>query len=1345
MANIETTVELNKLLKEQNKLLQAQAKIMKSQAASMKAMITSMQKMPVEEVSKSFQEMNDAIKDADKALEDFSSDQQKAFEGLNEGAQKATNNVSDMTDKIIEAGKKSVVIGGVATAFMGLNAGLRAGLGLFGSLASVAGTLTKTFFSLTASIIAIPFKMMSALMEEAASWTGTEFRQAIEDLRKEMGQLSTNESKAVMGAFRNMRTEGTKTGLSLYRTFGNMAERLKEMTRIAVAMGRQFTNMTEEFMSHGRQIGEYIKGLGFSEDGIRAVTQNAAAAGKSFTELSREITTMAFGMGDAFGINGKLISKDIADMMADFDDFGTVGASTMSKISVFTRKLGIEIKDLQGLIKQFDDFENAAQSAAQLSQAFGIQVDTLQMLKEQDPAARFESIRKAFLATGRTVENLTRQELNLLSAQTGIATEALKVGFSQAKAGLSYEEVQKQAAATEKKQLSQAEAMAKLSDSIELLVKQGQQMQGGFFDIFFQGFSRGIKISGPFRVMLRTLNRAMHTTRMAGMQVGRMFVEHFPGIKDIFEGLTEAFRNFGHWTRKSNVTKFLGDVVKAFKTFYKTLKTDPTVALDSLFKDLSKAFFDKFDKDTPAGKKVLGGFKKFFMTMGQILASGIAIAMKGLTKGLSFLTDLIKDPSAALKGAKQAQSGVVKFFMDIFTPAFKAIRAQWPELKNALIDLFTTAWDAVKPIAEQLASKAKDLLIKAAVGAFLTRGLVALTLGGIAKAGEKIVEKGAPMLAGSLGKLYDKIPGTSAGKKATESLSSAIEGATSVGGKVSEAGKSFGKFNLSMGLLGKVALGLTVIAGVAVAMAGSFLLINKILEDVSMAQAGKVAAVLGVMGMLYLEAAAVIAGSFAVGTAILSTGGIAAGAILAGVATIAAITQGMVTHVLNIIKDIDKMKLTGGLERKVKVFTTVIDAMSSMGEVMLSMMEETGSIFNGLINLFRGRNPMAEGLKAMEGIMNSLSVHVSNVIAQIVDLTRNITPSQLKAGEMVGNLLGAVAGIAQALIPPPELTGNFFEKLIEIDTLGAVSSYMMRTVHVIKSLIPSVIETMKEIGGIPASALNVEAINVFSSFMGSLSTLLNALTPPPDLIKNLKNTVETSAVWGLVKTTAGTVGDPTQAMQPVIAFMKSMMKNLVGEDGILKDIQSFMNNFVKQTTALGNPEQVLAASKIFETTMNAFGTVAELFSPEKLDAFKKAGGTASSGELLSHFNNNVMTPLAQDLPKLVGNFQSIGKDVGKIKGAFIDKVAKGVRDMITEIEDVTNQLSKFEISPVRVELKKVSDSLGLHGSEELKIKLNNIDLTVHVDVALDADKFEEALITRPKGSKFVIKGGKAGR
>ena len=501
------------------------------------------------------------------------------------------------------------------------------------SLGSIAGTVVGSLTNLAFSIITLPFKMLQGLINMTDGGGGGGLRQALEDIRKEFGDLKTGASEAIIDISKNMKGPLAETGLSSYRIFGNLADRLKTVAEYAKNMGNAFDLVRESFVQDSERVGAYIKGLGLAEEGQKALAQTAVRTGQSLQEIGREITTYAYQMGEAFGINGKSISGDVGKMMDDFENFGNLGVQTLTNISVFARKLGLEFKDLQGVIAKFDNFEEAAEGAAQLSQAFGLQLDTLQLINAQDPAERIEMLRKSFFDAGRSVENMTRQERALLATQTGLDQKTASLVFSMESQGQSYADIQKQSDATSKKQLTQAEAMEKLSGSIERLVKSGGGVTGGFFDRFIQGFSKGIRKSGEFRELMFSLRKSLMVVHRAGIEVGRAFVDAFPGVREMIKGLADFFD-------PGKFRKAMRGTVDAFKQFFRG-----DLDLKGFQAALKANFSDFFDPDSAAGQKFQSGVKKFFAKVRTLFIQGVEIGMGALKKGADFLVALIRNPT----------------------------------------------------------------------------------------------------------------------------------------------------------------------------------------------------------------------------------------------------------------------------------------------------------------------------------------------------------------------------------------------------------------------------------------------------------------------------------------------------------------------------------------------------------------------------------------------------------------------------------------------------------------------------------------------------------------------------
>lgn len=731
-ATLQQAAQLTELLEQQNKLYAAQGQMLKTQIGLMKQLQDVFSQLDFKDKSEDLNDFNSIIEEAVGEMEGFSKTSQSAMGNMSKAMLKSQKDADKMGGSIDKLVKKGPMLASVVLAFDGMTEGIKFSMNAMTAMGSVVGTVVGSLTNLAFSIITLPFKMLQGLINMTEGGGGGGLREALEAIRTEFGSLKTGASAAIIDISKSMKGELAETGLSSYRIFGNLAERLKTVAEYAKNMGNAFDLVRDSFVENAERVGAYIKGLGLSEAGQKALAQTAVRTGKSLQEIGREITTYAYQMGEAFGINGKQISRDVGEMMDDFDAFGNLGAQTLTNVSVYARKLGVEFKDLKGVIDQFDNFEQAAEGAAQLSQAFGLQLDTLQLINAQDPAERIEMLRKSFFEAGRSVENMTRQERALLATQTGLDQKTASLVFSLESQGQSYADIQKQSDATSKKQLTQAEAMEKLSDSIERMVKSGGGATGGFFDRFIQGFSKGIRKSGEFRELMRNLRQSLIVVHRAGIEVGRAFMDAFPGIKD----MTGAVADFFNPARFKRVMR---EVVTLFKKFFQG-----DLNLDQFQKELKTKFSDFFNIDSPAGQKFKAGVTKFFFKLRDLFIEGLRIGMNALKNGAKFLTELIRNPTEVLASMSAAGDSIGGFFMnEIISPLIATITGPaGRDMMTAIGELLEVAFAFMLKKTIDFAIKYREPITKAIFAIFvapamisgLTRGLIG-GLGGALVAG----------------------------------------------------------------------------------------------------------------------------------------------------------------------------------------------------------------------------------------------------------------------------------------------------------------------------------------------------------------------------------------------------------------------------------------------------------------------------------------------------------------------------------------------------------------------------------------------------------------------------------
>ena len=560
-------------------------------------------------------------------------------------------------------------IGGMMGSLGEVFAGLEGHLGAFGSvLGTTFDLLAQSFsslFNVGKGLVNLVFGPIDALFSAAQKGGGSsEYRQAIEDIRKSFGDLRSGVGGQVYGAVKNINGMLAETGLTVRRVFGSRGQMAQEFLKASNELGATISQLGGQLDAQAEHFLTYRKVFDLSEDGMRQLGVRAITTGTTLEEQGRQIAQVSLGLANRFGSSARQIGRDIGEMIADVKNFGGISPQILGNISAHMRQLGLTVKNVIGVVDGFDNFETAAKNSATLAQQFGIQVDALQMMKEQDPAARFETLRKQFFATGQSVETMTRQQIAALQTATNMDENAIRLGFSLKNQSKSYADVQKQSESAQKKQLSQSEAMQELAHSINRMVQAGQQLQGGFFEIFFQGFTKGIMRSREFRLIMREIQQVMRIVFYEGIRIGRDFVKYFPGVAEIFGGLADIFQP-ARWRAMMN------SVREVLQSFFKNVNINPEAAGQNFIQGIQNIFSKFFSASG-------GGFTKILKGAGNFIKA-LIFGMLGILK--ASIVEVQKVFAEMFVPGEQNKPGIIQ---QIITTATDV----WNTLKEALLGAF---------------------------------------------------------------------------------------------------------------------------------------------------------------------------------------------------------------------------------------------------------------------------------------------------------------------------------------------------------------------------------------------------------------------------------------------------------------------------------------------------------------------------------------------------------------------------------------------------------------------------------------------------------------------------------
>ncbi len=706
-----------------NKVLQSRTAILKNQSKFLTAQSQLAAEMCNALDCEGLEGMQDRLNDIQQGLEEAGDEAER----LATSAQNAGSSINKMASG---GAKKGGLLSKAFSPMGGMFAGLGVGImsafkgatNMVGGFIKTAGRITGIIGSIGKSLLMLPFSLLNNLTSFAAGAGGgvSALREAMEEVRETFGSLASNEGKAVTTGFRNMQKQSQSlggSGLRLSRVFGpgrdGAAAALKSVSEQMTDLGPLMSKFAGEIQNNAGVFEVYRRGLGLTGDQFKNLGTLASTTGQSLESTLDSVGSQAINMGKQFGISSKLIAGDMASMLGDVANYGTLSIKQVSALAVYTRKLGIEAKELNGVIDSWDNFEDAAKGASRLSQAFGMNIDAMQMMNEQDPGKRMDMLRESFQATGKSVEELSRQELKLLASQMGLSEEAAKKALSS---DMDYDEILAGSEDAEAKTISQAEAMKELADAIKQTFKGGGSGPKTFMEALTSGFERGIMRGKGMRKMLRNIRGSMKQVYRFGRDLGKMFIDLFPGIQEMIGALTDIFN-------PARFARLRRDLLGAFRQLFLDLRSDPKAGVETFVERIKDIFSNFFQGSGGAGEAFLNGLKTFGKAVALLFLSLVPVMMKGLAKLIHKLADFIRDPSAFTDAAVGMGDGL----QQALGSAWQNIVDTWPILKEAFYDL----WDAVKPALGQLWEVIWPYILSAVIFKTVLAVAANMTLGAI--------------------------------------------------------------------------------------------------------------------------------------------------------------------------------------------------------------------------------------------------------------------------------------------------------------------------------------------------------------------------------------------------------------------------------------------------------------------------------------------------------------------------------------------------------------------------------------------------------------------------------------
>lgn len=629
---------------------------------------------------------------------------------LSEASKKAAKSSKDLggATKVVADVLQSKLFKGAVIAtggLKGLGQGISNVTALVKGMSNVFGGVIGTLWDLGKALFNTAKSFVSNLGAMAnAGAGGNELAAAYQEVVKTFGTLKSGSGKAIVDAAHNIGTLN-ETGISSFKIFGNMAERVKAAKDMADGLGASMSYFKDEVQKNGGAMMIFNKGLGITSEQMQGISEYAKRMGKSITSVQIDMTKHAVGMAKAFQLDAKVLSKDMAAAMKDLAHFGHLGAKEMAVTAAFAQKMGVSVDKLTSVLDATKTFDQTADSVNKLNEQFGLNLQANELLAAENPADQIAIVQKAFKDAGKDVTQFNRFQKDLIRSTGLLGDELMDAALSSKGMATDVSALRKEADKNEASTMDQTKAMKELAKHIEVMTPSGGGMHNTVTENIAEGIWRGISMSPKFIKLMQQIREIFREAINFGYKLGRMFMDWSEGSGSIMDGLLKIFN-------PATYRKLFADIIDAFDI----LKKGGPEATKEFFSKVLKSFKEFFFGDADAMKIIGKGLAnigdaifKGVVSLGNFVIDGLKEIIPMAVQGIKDFVKWMSGP-----GAKEASSGLSAKVTDWFGPMLDMLGRLVTEVAPML-------WDALKELLDAAGQFIKDnpQIIAKAIGAML--------------------------------------------------------------------------------------------------------------------------------------------------------------------------------------------------------------------------------------------------------------------------------------------------------------------------------------------------------------------------------------------------------------------------------------------------------------------------------------------------------------------------------------------------------------------------------------------------------------------------------------------------
>ena len=553
-----------------------------------------------------------------------------------EELRKQIDDQKDMFDVMGKHAKKIPVIGNTLSKALDVRGNIQDVAGMIGDIGEMVGGKMGALLAEAGRQIAKIMKGISTL----AIMTGFAvlgLAAKISDLAMEVNELSKELGRATGfgDKFNAELTRMARLGSMAGIEFKQAAEALKALT-VGLSSFNPEAEQTNQYV--GLTVAR-LERLGVSAaSSVKSIDHMQRSMGMT-SEQAADATAQLARMGKEIGITGTKMIEDFNAASSRLAIFGKQNIQVFKEMAAMAKATGIEINTLTSVAEQFDRFDTAADSVAQLNAVLGTQLSTLEMMQATD-AEKIMMMRQEIQMSVGSLDSLDKHTQMYIAQAMGLND----VAEAQKLVNMSTAEYQGYL----DRQEESVDIQREIAEATEQLVPIMQQLKLAMLQFFMafspviEGFSEFLSFISPFIVMF---GKAMFLLGQATMVI--------LGVAAAFKILTMGVAAFMVVSKIGLIIAGISLLVYGLSEFYDILHKSgspmlyqmPTV-LASAFKVMGDAIL------TPISlvKGLAGSFSSLFDSL-HPKETGMSFNVEALAK---------MDTTKVAKGFNDIKSALVE-------------------------------------------------------------------------------------------------------------------------------------------------------------------------------------------------------------------------------------------------------------------------------------------------------------------------------------------------------------------------------------------------------------------------------------------------------------------------------------------------------------------------------------------------------------------------------------------------------------------------------------------------------------------------------------------------------------